>query len=90
MDTIQRNVTGRAPGASLNAREPMSIDPEELIDSIETAKLLRLRPQTLATWRAERRGPPYVKVGRHCYYRRADIHHWLGAQLRDPASSTAA
>jgi predicted DNA-binding transcriptional regulator AlpA len=84
MDTIHQSILGRAP-----ARGPSSIDPEDLIDSISTAKLLRLQPQTLATWRAERRGPRYVKIGRACFYVRADIERWIAEQLRDPNCEAA-
>jgi Helix-turn-helix domain len=85
MDTIQANVTGRAPGASIvTSGTRAGIDPDELLDSTATAQLLRVRPQTLASWRVEKRGPPYVKIGRACYYVRGEIHRWLAHQLRNP------
>jgi hypothetical protein len=86
MDNIQGNGTGRAPGVSAPSKSTADarIDPEALIDSAETAKLLRLQPQTLATWRAEKRGPRYVKIGRACFYMRADIERWIAQQLRGP------
>lgn len=62
----------------------MTIDPNELVSEKETAKLIRQRPATLTAWRHEKRGPPYVKVGRRVLYRRVDIATWLGAQRRDP------
>lgn len=65
----------------------MSIDPTELIADAEAAEILRQRTQTLAAWRCEKRGPPYVKIGRRIFYRRSDIAEWLGKQLHVPASN---
>jgi predicted DNA-binding transcriptional regulator AlpA len=63
------------------------VDPDELIENDRTAKLLGVQPSTLVTWRSERRGPVYLKVGRLVYYRRADIRTWLAAQMRDPEAA---
>ena len=35
-----------------------------LLTNVEAAKLLGLKPITLATWRMRKSGPPYVRVGR--------------------------
>ena len=61
----------------------MMIDPEELIPDPEVEKILHQRPQTLAVWRSEKRGPAYVKIGRRVFYRRSDIAKWLGDQLHE-------
>jgi len=81
METIERNVTGRKPGASACAERPAAVDPNELIDNAEAAKILRILPQTLCVWRVEKRGPRFLKVGRRVLYRRSDICAWLAAQL---------
>jgi len=62
----------------------MTIDPNELVSETEAAKLIRQRPATLTAWRHEKRGPPYVKVGRRVLYHRVDIAIWLRTQRRDP------
>ncbi len=67
----------------------MLIDPQELIPSDEVAAQLRVKPQTLASWRASGRGPEFVKIGRGVFYRRADIAAWLGQQRRKPTEATA-
>lgn len=77
MDSIHGNITGRKTGAS--------IDPEELIDTVEAAKLLRQKPQTLAAWRCEKRGPEYLKIGRSIFYRRASIGEFIAASVVVPA-----
>ena len=58
------------------------INPEELITNDQAAKLLGIEPATLVTWRSEKRGPDYLKVGRLVYYRRSDINAWLATCLR--------
>ncbi len=68
----------------------MSVDPDELIPSGDTARELKLKEQTLAVWRSQGRGPKFYKVGRSVFYRRSDISAWLGDQVRDPAAKTAA
>jgi Helix-turn-helix domain len=77
LDTIQQNTTGRRAAAA-----PTRIEPEELIESGETAKLLRVKAETLTAWRCHGRGPTFVKVGRKCFYRREDIAVWLSGQRR--------
>jgi len=49
-----------------------------LLTRKEAAELLRVKPQTLATWHcAGRYSLPVVKVGRSVRYRLADLEHWL-------------
>jgi Helix-turn-helix domain len=64
---------------------PLFTDPDdELIPNDEAAKELKQQPNTLTAWRNQKRGPPYFKVGRQIFYRRADLAEWLGAQRRQP------
>ena len=42
--------------------------------------MLGLSRGTLANWRAEGRGPRYVKLGKDVLYRVSDIESWLDAQ----------
>lgn len=86
MATIQANVTGRKTRPTESA-EIISVDPEELLDAAQAADLLRQRPQTLATWRCEGRGPEYVKVGRSVFYRRQAISTWLAGQIVKPGAA---
>lgn len=69
----------------------MQISTDELIDPVKVAGALSVKPQTLTAWRTLGRGPPYVKIGKRVFYRRADVESWLGTQRRDPVrASTSA
>ena len=71
----------------MNSINPTTVDPEELLDCVETAKLLRLNTQTLASWRCKGRGPVYLKSGRAVFYRRSDISAWLAQQIVRPSAA---
>jgi predicted DNA-binding transcriptional regulator AlpA len=57
----------------------------------ETARLLRaedvaeitgLSIETLAQWRSQRKGIPFVKLSRNCVrYRQADLDRWLNERI---------
>ena len=53
----------------------------ELINPVETAALLGVKPATLATWRCVRRYPlPFIKIGsRRVIYRRTDVESFIAA-----------
>jgi predicted DNA-binding transcriptional regulator AlpA len=51
-------------------------DPE-LLTERETAPLLRLTVKTLQSWRALKKGPRFVRVGRRVLYPRAEIEHFI-------------
>ncbi|GGM83092.1 helix-turn-helix domain-containing protein [Longimycelium tulufanense] len=38
---------------------------------------LAISPKTLAKWRGERKGPPWVKIGKHIRYDPAKVQAWL-------------
>lgn len=49
--------------------------------------------ETLRTWqrrRQQRIGPPFIKIGVHCYYRRDAIREWILAQEVQPVRGRAA
>ena len=55
--------------------------PDSLLTVEETATYLRVKPQTLATWRCTQRYPlPYVRVGRAIRYRLTDVQEFLRAR----------
>ena len=56
---------------------------EQLLDTVECARILGMHPQTLAAWRAQGRGPIFLKVGpRKVRYRVRDIDDWLDRNRR--------
>ena len=78
----KNGVTCLSPEGALAA-----VDPEELVSSDATAGLLGVRAQTLIAWRCDDRGPPYIKIGRSVWYRRADIAAFIGAQRCVPGGA---
>jgi hypothetical protein len=63
------------------------IDPTELVPDVRAAEILHQTAGTLATWRSQRRGPAFVKLGRRVFYRRDDLHAYIAEQRRDPAAA---
>lgn len=53
------------------------IEKENLLTTAQLADRWGLHPQTLSNWRAEKRGPKYIKIGdlkrSPVYYRMQDI-----------------
>ena len=43
------------------------------------AAYLGVSPAVIYRWNSRGEGPPYLKVGRHCRYRPADVDNWLDA-----------
>ena len=51
-----------------------------LISEERAATLLGMKGQTLAKWRVEGVGPPFVKVGRSVRYKEADLVAFIEAR----------
>ncbi len=47
----------------------------------EAAALLGLKDRTLDQWRAENRGPDFIRAGGRVFYRMRDIADWLELNL---------
>lgn len=57
----------------------------ELLSTPEAARHLGIAEQTLRGWRAEGRGPPYVKIGSKLVrYRAADLEAWIKGRVTSP------
>jgi excisionase family DNA binding protein len=53
-----------------------------LLTPSEVAQITGLSIETLAQWRSQRRGIPFVKVSRNCVrYRQSDLDHWLEERI---------
>ena len=48
-----------------------------LLDSHEVAVLLRVSESTLSRWRADEKGPPFLKLGGITRYRLDAVEAWL-------------
>lgn len=54
---------------------------ESLLTPKQAAEYLSMPETTLAQWRSQRKGPPYVKLeGRLVRYRRSELEEWLARQ----------
>ncbi len=49
----------------------------ELLTPEQVARLTGLSPETLAQWRSQKRGIPYLKIGRAVRYDPADVQQYL-------------
>lgn len=47
----------------------------------DLAEVLGLEPRTIQAWRAEGRGPDFVKLGKSVFYRVADVRAWIDANV---------
>jgi predicted DNA-binding transcriptional regulator AlpA len=53
-----------------------------LLSAEEVAGITGLSIETLAQWRSQRRGIPFVKISRNCVrYRQADLEAWLTERI---------
>lgn len=64
-----------------NARAATLRSEIDLFSEEELAEVLEVKPPTLATWRAEERGPDYVKLGKSVFYRKQDVLEWINANV---------
>lgn len=64
------------------------LDPESMLDVEETSRYVRQARQTLAKLRSVGGGPPFYKIGKNIYYRRADLDEWLAARRHRSTSDT--
>lgn len=68
----------------------LSLDPDTLYEAKDPALEALGSYSTLASWRTERRGPPWYKVAGRVYYRGRDILAWLETQRVEPSEATEA
>ncbi len=53
-----------------------------LLTAEQVAEMTGLSVDTLAQWRSQRRGIPFIKVSRSCVrYRQSDLDAWLASKL---------
>ena len=53
------------------------VENKKLLTPIEVAELTGLSTDTLAQWRSQRRGIPYLKIGRAVRYDPTDVQAYL-------------
>lgn len=52
---------------------------DRLLSPVEVAEFFGVRVGTLARWRSDGGGPPYIKVGSLVRYRRVDLDKFVAA-----------
>ena len=57
-----------------------AIPPEQLLNAVEAARLLKVHPRTLSNWRGQRTGPSWVRVGRCVRYMPRIIAAWMASR----------
>jgi excisionase family DNA binding protein len=63
-------------------RSPRSVAQSRLLTAEEVAEQTGLSKETLAQWRSQRKGIPYVKISRNCVrYRQSDLDGWLAERI---------
>ena len=55
---------------------------EFLLTQKPLSQIIEVSERTLERWRVEGSGPAFVKAGRKCLYRMADVDAWLSANRR--------
>ena len=83
-ENVERKTRRRAPAQTAEAPPPMLKD--QLLTRVETAKLLRISPQSLANWVSIGRvGLPYIRLGPgrggRVVYRLSDVERFILANL---------
>ncbi|MBH1430902.1 helix-turn-helix domain-containing protein [Stenotrophomonas maltophilia] len=63
--------------------------PAEKLSTAAAATRLGLSKSTLEKMRCDGRGPRYLKVGKRCFYRPADLDAYLEAAVVETADSRA-
>ncbi len=59
---------------------------QEINTTEEAARYLRLRRQTLETWRLKGTGPAFLKLGRRVVYRREALERFMAERERRSTS----
>jgi predicted DNA-binding transcriptional regulator AlpA len=49
----------------------------QVINEVEASEKLHLATQTLRNWRHQRKGPPYLKIGRSVRYSLEDLAEYI-------------
>jgi excisionase family DNA binding protein len=53
-----------------------------LLTAEDVAELTGLSVETLAQWRSQKKGMPYLKISRNCVrYRQSDLDGWLAERI---------
>jgi excisionase family DNA binding protein len=68
---------------------PRQVDDDQLFGEVPAADLLGMSYRTLQAWRAEGKGPPFIRAGRAIRYRRSDLRAWMDKNTVAPCGIAA-
>lgn len=88
-DKILEQLLKPAPKPMLPApapkQEPVAAQ-KDLLNTVEAAEVLAMKPSTLEIWRCRGGGPPFVKLGHACRYRREALEGWIEERRKSNTS----
>jgi hypothetical protein len=64
----------------LREKPPLTItlpDSKSMLNTDEVSVILDVTPSTLIAWRAQKKGPPYVRLNSLIRYPRAALQKWI-------------
>jgi hypothetical protein len=61
-----------------------ALDPDDELDTEQSAATLRKHPATLKRWRKERRFLPFLQIGGEVRYKVGDLRNFLAAARVEP------
>jgi hypothetical protein len=66
----------------MKTEQELPIEAERLLTADDVARITGLSAETLAQWRSQRRGIPFIKLSRNVVrYRHGDLNKWLAERL---------
>ena len=60
---------------------------KRMLSSSELSEMTQIPERTLDQWAYLRKGPAFVKIGRHRRYRESDVEAWLAASTHGGEST---
>jgi predicted site-specific integrase-resolvase len=67
----------------------MDTNSKQYFSPDEAARTIGVASQTLARWRCEGGGPPFIRVGRKIMYGATDITAWMNSRRMSSTSAAA-
>lgn len=67
--------------------DPTETETETLLREADLAALLKVQPVTCEKWRANNRGPAFIRIGRLVRYRLSDVQAWIARNRVDNAAA---
>lgn len=65
----------------------MTVLDEPLLPAEDAAKHLKVKPQTMASWRCRGIGPEYVRVGKLIFYKPSQLRRYIDGRIVRPTGA---